>query len=178
MILVFVVLFVRCEVYRCCVLFLIGVNMSFWFGLVFGCNEWFVKWLLVVKLYGDGMLLGIWYKCFVCILVESIEFNKFWVYLWVGCVNKDDVGVVFMIWFVYIMVMECVSCVIKVKLWFMNIIVKLSFLCNLLSNFIIFVWIVMFNVVVGLFVIKSFGLWVNVIVIIICWCCLLDNLCG
>lgn len=40
------------------------------------------------------------------------------------------------------------------------------------------VCMVMFSVVVGLFVISSLGWYNKVIVIMICWCMLLENLCG
>lgn len=50
--------------------------------------------------------------------------------------------------------------------------------CNFNNKLIIWVWIEIFNVEIGLFVIINFGLMVNVWVILICWCCLFENLWG
>lgn len=68
--------------------------------------------------------------------------------------------------------------VIILRLWVISIIDILSCCWSFFKRFNIWVWMVMLSVVVGLFVIKSLGLYERVIVIIIFWCILFENLCG
>lgn len=64
------------------------------------------------------------------------------------------------------------------KLWVINKIVKFKVFCRFFSKLMIWVWIDMLSVLIGLFVINNLGLIFNVLVILICWCCLFENLCG
>lgn len=107
-----------------------------------------------------------------------MDWSKECVYGCFGWLNNFLVVVIFINWFVYIIVIWLVIFVIIFKLWVIKIMLFFVFFCKFFNKLRICVWMVMFKVVVGLFVIKIGGLYVIVMVIIICWCMLLDNLWG
>lgn len=64
------------------------------------------------------------------------------------------------------------------RLWEINKYVRLNFFCNFFIKLIIWVWMDILSVEMGLFVMISFGFKVSVLVMLICWCWLLENLWG